>query len=80
MANTPKQKYYLFVKFSLSVIGACEVAKKPHIFINIANQQIQGINRHFDENLNYFGTMVFVAYQEQNKSYTLKDILLQPDK
>ena len=29
--NNTKQKYGLFTKFSLAVIGACEVAKNPHI-------------------------------------------------
>ena len=38
--NKPKQKYGLFAKFSLSVIGRCEVAKNPHLFINLANQLI----------------------------------------
>ena len=36
--NKPKQKYYLFVKLFLSVIGACEVAKKSHIFLTGTNQ------------------------------------------
>ena len=38
LANKPKQKYYLFVKLFLSVIGACEVAKKSHIFLTGTNQ------------------------------------------
>ena len=32
LANKPKQKYGLFDKFALEVIGACEVYKNPHIF------------------------------------------------
>ena len=38
LANKPKQKYNLFHRFLLSVIVACEVAKKSHIFITRANQ------------------------------------------
>ena len=37
----PNKKYGLFSKFSLAVIGAYEVAKKPHIFITRQNQHIQ---------------------------------------
>ena len=33
LANKPKQKYGLFDKFSLAVIGACKVANNPHIFL-----------------------------------------------
>ena len=32
LANKPKQKYDLFDKLSLSLIGACEVAKNPTSF------------------------------------------------
>ena len=39
--NKPRQKYGLFDKFSLAVIGECEAANKPHIFLTRANQQIQ---------------------------------------
>ena len=31
--NKPKPKYGLFAKLYLAVIGVCEVAKNPHIFI-----------------------------------------------
>ena len=62
----------LFYKFSVSVVGSCEV-KKPHIFITIANQHIQKINRQFDGTLNHFCLMVFELYR-------FKDMLLQPDK
>ena len=41
LANKPRQKYGLFAKLSLAVIGACGVAKKPHTFLTRANQQIQ---------------------------------------
>ena len=41
LANKTRQKYGLFDKLSLSVIGACEAAKKPHIFIPRAKQHIQ---------------------------------------
>ena len=67
LANKPKQKYYLFVKLFLSVIGACEVAKKSHIFLTGTNQHKQEINRHFYETLNHFDPMVFLANQEQNE-------------
>ena len=56
------------------------MANNPHIFITRKNQNIQEINRHFDVTLNHFGPMVFAANQEQNESYTFKDIFLQPDK
>ena len=66
LANKHKQKYGLFDKFALALIGECEVDKKPHIFLTRANQNIQESNRHFDGNLNYFGPMVFAKNQEQN--------------
>ena len=64
LANKPRQKYGLFAKNSFAVIGACEVDKKPHIFVTIENQHIQEINRHFDETLNEYGPMVFAENQE----------------
>ena len=39
--DRPRQKYGLFDKFSLVVIGACEAAKNPHIFLTGSNQHIQ---------------------------------------
>ena len=60
LANTPKQKKGLFDKLSFSVLGTCEVDKKPHIFLTIANQHIQEINRHFGGTLNHFGPKVFL--------------------
>ena len=39
--NKPKQKYGLFDKFPLSVIGSCEVHNNPHIFLTRENQHIQ---------------------------------------
>ena len=79
LTNKPKKKYCLFAKLSLSVIGACEVDNNPNIFLTRENQHIQEINRHFDGTLNHFGPIIFVANQEQNQSYTFKDMLLQPD-
>ena len=79
LANKHKQKYGLFAKFSLSVIGACEVANNPHIFLTRSNKHIREINRYFDVKLNNFGPMIFSANQEQNESYTFKDMLLQPE-
>ena len=64
-ANKPRQRYGLFAKLSLSVIGACEVANNPHIFITIDNQHIQDIVRHFDGTLNQYGLIVLVENQEQ---------------
>ena len=55
------------------------MANNPLIFITRGNHQTQEINRHFDGTLNIFGPMVFAANQEKNKSYTFKDMLLQPD-
>ena len=40
LINKPKQKYDLFPKLSLALIGACEVANNPHIFLTIPNQHI----------------------------------------
>ena len=40
LVNKPKQKYDLFPKLSLALIGACEVANNPHIFLTIPNQHI----------------------------------------
>ena len=65
MANKPKQKYGLFAKLSLALIGACEVAKNPHTFITRENQHIREINRNFYGNLNHFGPMVFAEKQEK---------------
>ena len=59
LTDKPKQKYGLFAKFSVAVIGACEVDNNPHIFLTRENQHIQKINRHFDGNLNNVGPMVF---------------------
>ena len=67
LANESK-KIGLFAKVSLAVVGACEVAKNPHIFLTRSNPHIEEINRHFDPTLNNFGPMVFVANQEQNES------------
>ena len=50
----------------MAVIGACEVAKNPQIFLTRANQRIQEINRYFDVTLNHFGPILFVANQGQN--------------
>ena len=65
-SNKPKQKYGLFDEFSLAVIGACEVAKNPHIFLFWAKQHIQEISRHFYWILNNVGPMVFAENKEQN--------------
>ena len=73
--NKPKQNDVLFAKFSLAVIGACGVAKNPHIFLTITNHNIKEINRHFDGTLNHYFFMVFSENQEQNESYILKDML-----
>ena len=56
------QKYYLFSKFSLLLVGACEVFNTHEIFLTRSKQHIQKINRHFDVTLNRFGPMVFAEY------------------
>ena len=56
------------------------MSKNPHIFITIANQHIQEMNGQFYETLNNVGPMVFASNQEQNESYTFKDMILQPYK
>ena len=80
LANKYKQKYGLFSKFSLALIGACDLAKNPHIFLTRSNQCTQKINRHFYGTLDNFGSMLFAANLEQNYSGSFKDMLLQPDK
>ena len=72
LANTPRQKYGLFSKFSLALIGAYEVAMNPHIYITRSTQCIQKIKRHFDGTSNHYDTMEFASNQEQNYSYTFK--------
>ena len=59
LAHETKQKYGLFSKLLLTVVGACVVSINPHIFLTRANQLIKDINSHFDGTLNNFGTMVF---------------------
>ena len=76
MANKPKQKYGLFDKLLLALIGSCELAQNPCIFITRASQHIQESHIHFDETLNIFGPMVFTENKDQNGSYTLKHIFL----
>ena len=41
LANKKRQKCSLFEKFSLAVIGECEAANNPHIFITRTNQHIK---------------------------------------
>ena len=65
MDNKTK-KYDLFDELSLALIGACEVAKNPHIFLTIENQHIQENIRHFYGTLNCF-SVVFASNQEQNE-------------
>ena len=59
LSNKPRQKYSLFDKLSLELIGACEVANNPHIFLTRSNQHIQVINRNFGGTLNHYGPMGF---------------------
>ena len=73
--NKTRQKYGLFSKISLSVIGACEMDKNPHIFITRANQYIHKNNRHFDGTVNNFGPVLFAENLEQNEYYSFKAML-----
>ena len=41
LANKRRQKYGLFAKLLLAVVGEYEVAKNPHIFLIGANHHIQ---------------------------------------
>ena len=47
LANKPKQKYGLFAKLLLAVLGACYVANNPHKFLtkqtNIARKLIDNL-------------------------------------
>ena len=52
------------------------MAKNPPTFLTVNNQNIQKINRHFDGTLNNFVPILFSANQEQNESYTFKELLL----
>ena len=56
------------------------MAKKHQIFLTRSNQHIQEIIRHFDGTLHNYGHMVFAENQEQNKSHTFKEMLLQSEK
>ena len=58
-------KYGLFDKFSLAVIGSCEVAKDPHIFITRSSQHIQEINLHLNLTLNHYGIILLAANQQK---------------
>ena len=78
LATKLKQEYGLFDKFSLTVVLERYMDKNPRVFLTRTNQHIQEVNRHFDRNPNCFGPMIFAANQDINKSYTFKDILLQP--
>ena len=50
LANKPRQKYVLFTKFILTVMGACDMDNNPHVFLTRENKQSKKINRHFDGN------------------------------
>ena len=76
LANKPDQKYGLFAKISLYVIGTFELAKNPPTFLNIENQYIKEINRHFNGTLNNFSHMLSAENQKQDESYTFKEMLL----
>ena len=65
LANKTEQKYGLLSKLSLAVIGACEVAKNLHIFLTIAKQHIQEINRHSDGKLDNFGFVAFAKIKNK---------------
>ena len=39
--NKPNQKYGLFDRFSLAVVGESELAKNFHIFLTVENQHTQ---------------------------------------
>ena len=80
LANKNRQKYGLLAKLLLALIGACGVAKNPHIFLTKANQNIQEINRHFDGTLKSYGPIVFAENQEHNEYYIFKYMLSKPDK
>ena len=41
LANKTKQKYGLFYKLASTLVGSCEMANNPHIFLTEANQHIQ---------------------------------------
>ena len=64
--NKPKQKYGLFHKLSLALIGSYDVAKNLHKFLTREKQHRQEINRHFDVTLNHYDPMIFVENLEQN--------------
>ena len=69
----------LFVILSLALIRTFEAITRPNIFLMRANKHIQKINQQFDVTLNHFGNMIFVANQQQNKTYKFKEMLLQPN-
>ena len=76
--NKLKQKYGLFYKLSLAVVGSCELAKSPHIFPTRSKQYTQEIKRNSDGTLNQLHPMLFAENQEQNEFYIFNGMLLQP--
>ena len=41
---------------------------------------IEDVNTQFDATINHVHHMIFAANQEQNETYTFKDMMNQPDK
>ena len=66
MENKHKQTYGILSIFSISVVGASELAKHPHILITRANQHIQEINIHLYGTINPFVPMISAENQKQN--------------
>ena len=67
LSNKPRQKYGLFAKLLLAVIGACEVANNPHIFLTREKKRIHELNINCFGTLNNYILIVFAENQVQNK-------------
>ena len=77
MKQQPEKGIFgLFVIFLWAAIRMCEVVKHPQTLPKRSNQQIKEVNRNLYGKINHFGNIIFVSNQEQNKTYTLKDMLL----
>ena len=76
LANRPKQKMVYLLYYIHQKLEHFRWLRTPPTFLTANNQNIQKINRHFDGTLNNFFPIVISANQEQNESYTFKELLL----
>ena len=77
----PVNKLSLFTKFCLISIGAFNIhrAQNPSCFTSRIMNQIERVNLSFDGSSNYSHPFAFASTLSDNESYTMKEMLLQPD-